>query len=250
MLVELKMKLKPREQQIGYYQSSNLQGVLMEQIGSEYAEKLHQQKLNPYSQCITCGEHIIWSVKTLNEEAYENIILPLLEKDFKNFEIEKMGVYVDVLEKQLVMQNEKELLEEFYETPASKYLNLEFLTPTSFKSNGRYVIIPEVRYIYQSLMNKYSATSNGMNMYDEDTLEQLIECSEITQYRLKSTFFPLEGVKIPAFKGELTIRLKGTETMARYARLLARFGEYSGIGIKSAMGMGAMRIKERRVKDE
>ena len=34
--------------------------------------------------------------------------------------------------------------------------------------------------------------------------------------------------------------------MARYARLLFRFGEYAGVGIKTAMGMGALRIKEAK----
>ena len=46
--------------------------------------------------------------------------------------------------------------------------------------------------------------------------------------------------------GELGIYISGTETMARYARLLFRFGEYAGVGIKTAMGMGALRIKEAK----
>ncbi len=250
MLAEVKLILRTKEQEIGYYQSSNLQGVIMEHIDERYAETLHQRKLNPYSQCLTCGKQNIWTIKTLDEEAYENMIVPLMEKEFAGFEIKKRGIHVDILEKQIRIQKKQELLEEFYECPAGKYLNLEFITPTAFKSNGRYVIMPDVRYIYQSLMNKYSAASDEMDMYDEDTLEQLIDSSEISQYRLKSTIFPLEGIKIPSFKGELTIRLKGTDTMARYARLLMRFGEYSGVGIKTAMGMGAMRLKERRGKDE
>ena len=41
------------------------------------------------------------------------------------------------------------------------------------------------------------------------------------------------------------MKIDGTDTMARYARLLARFGEYSGVGIKTAVGMGALRMKGR-----
>jgi CRISPR-associated endoribonuclease Cas6 len=113
------------------------------------------------------------------------------------------------------------------------------------------VIIPEIKYIYQSLMNKYSAASKEeFEMFDSDTLEQLTDCSEIAQYRLKSTCFPVEGIRIPSFKGEICLRMRGTDTMARYARFLLRFGEYSGVGIKSAMGMGAIKLKERRGKDD
>ena len=32
--------------------------------------------------------------------------------------------------------------------------------------------------------------------------------------------------------------------MARYARLLMRFGNYSGVGIKTAMGMGAIKLEK------
>ena len=42
----------------------------------------------------------------------------------------------------------------------------------------------------------------------------------------------------------MSVRIHGTDTMSRYARLLFRFGEYSGVGIKSSIGMGAMRIVE------
>ena len=243
MLAEVKLVLKSNEQQIGYYQSSNLQGVLMEHINTEYADLLHSQRFNPYSQCITIQDQkAVWSIKTLDEEAYKNILLPVIDKEFSEFEISKKGIHVEILEKQIKTKKKQELLEEFYEKPASKYLNIELMTPTSFKSNGRYVIMPDVRYIYQSLMNKYSAASSDMEMYDEETLEQLAECSEIAQYKLRSTFFPLEGIKIPAFKGEISIRLKGTDTMARYARMLMQFGEYSGIGIKTSIGMGALRV--------
>ncbi len=99
-------------------------------------------------------------------------------------------------------------------------------------------------------MNKYSASSTDMEMYDAETLEQLVSNSEITQYKLRSVQFPLEGIKIPSFKGELTIKINGTITMAKYARLLARFGEYSGVGIKTAIGMGGLRLKEWRQKND
>lgn len=151
-----------------------------------------------------------------------------------------------IVKKELHTTTHRELLDEFYTEPGEKYLNLEFLTPTAFKSSGAYVILPEVRLIYQSLMNRYSAMSGEMEMYDEETLTDLAEHSSIAAYRLKSTGFPMEGVRIPSFKGEISIKTGGNDTMARYARLLARFGEFAGVGIKTAVGMGSMRIRERR----
>ena len=41
-------------------------------------------------------------------------------------------------------------------------------------------------------MRKFSAASEEFNMYDEDTLEELVTQSEIVRYRLQTIPFPLE----------------------------------------------------------
>lgn len=80
MYAELKVEFDSNE--INFQQSSNLQGVLMENISSEYAEKLHGNQLNPYSQCILKEEgKTIWYLKTLNTEAYEMLLLPMTKLD-------------------------------------------------------------------------------------------------------------------------------------------------------------------------
>lgn len=49
--------------------------------------------------------------------------------------------------------------------------------------------------------------------------------------------------------GNICIHIKGPETMARYVRMLAKFGEFSGVGIKTGMGMGAMKYIRRNEDD-
>ena len=73
-----KLRIELDSSQISYQQSSNLQGVLMEQIDTDYAQELHQYSLNPYSQYVVKEkDKTVWYICTVNEEAYENIILPL-----------------------------------------------------------------------------------------------------------------------------------------------------------------------------
>ena len=86
------------------------------------------------------------------------------------------------------------------------------------------------------------AVMKDESMIDEETLEQLCENSRVICYDLKSVPFHLEGIKIPAFIGKITIKLTGTQTLANFAHLLLQFGTYSGIGIKTAIGMGAVKI--------
>lgn len=246
MLAELRMKLEADKAEFGYYQSSNMQGILMERLESDYAEQLHISGLKPYSQYVMGGSQKEWVINTLSEEAYQKIICPLLDNSFTRFTIEKKDIHINIHSKELKTISKKELLDEFYSDVYDRYINLEFLTPTSFKSGGTYVNMPDMRYIYQSLMNKYSVASADMDMYDEETLEQLVNSSRIVRYKLRSALFPLEGVKIPSFLGEMCIKITGASTMAKYARLLARFGEYSGVGIKTAIGMGGLQMSGGR----
>ena len=137
MYAELQMELETKE--INYRQSSNLQGVIMENISPEYAARLHGNQLNPYSQCITRENNsTIWTIKTLNEEAYENIIMPLSE--CTDIFLRKKGLSISVCNKRMHLKNDNELITEFYEKKCPKYLEIKFQTPTDFKSDGKYVI--------------------------------------------------------------------------------------------------------------
>ena len=63
---------------------------------------------------------------------------------------------------------------------------------------------------------------------------------------MRSTRFHLEGVTIPSFIGEVTIKITGPQMMVNLANMLAAFGEYAGIGIKTSIGMGAVEINRER----
>lgn len=245
MLAELKMEIETDNTDFGYYQSSNMQGILMENIDTSYATYLHEQRYNPYSQHLEIGEKKYWVIKTLKKEAYEQVILPLLDVNFQDVELKKKNIHIKINKKEVKIKPKKELLDKFYSNDVNRIINMELLTPTAFKSCGEYIIMPELRLIYQNLTNKYGFSCEDMEMCDSDVLEELSSNSKIINYRLNSTFFQMEGVKIPSFRGKMGIKINGTDTMAKYARLLMEFGEYAGVGIKTAMGMGAMRIVER-----
>ncbi len=239
MYAKLRMELD--HNQISYRQSSKLQGVLMEHIDTDYAERLHQYYLNPYSQYVVKEkEKMVWYICTMNQEAYEKVILPMAK--LKQIQIRRKEITAKIEKSTIETRKEEELIQQFYTEACDRYLNLQFCTPTSFKRDGKYVIYPDLRLIYGSLMRKYSAASEELDMYDEETLEELVTNSEIIRYRLQTMPFPLEKVQINGFVGSICIKIRGTETMANYIRLLCRFGEYSGVGIKTSMGMGAMKL--------
>ena len=65
MYARLKLQLDTKE--INFQQSSNLQGIIMENIDSQYASFLHGNQLNPYSQYIIKKR---WSFRMVYSDGY------------------------------------------------------------------------------------------------------------------------------------------------------------------------------------
>ena len=241
MLARLQMELEGDN--LSYRCSSLLHGVLFEHIQSGYAAFLHDQSMHPYSQffCVVEGKPV-WIIQTLNEEAYQQIILPLLDARVQDFYIKGLKQSIHITAKKIETKRKKSLLDEFYEKEAKSTLSLEFLSATSFKQNGRYYILPDVRLLFQNLMDRYSSSSERVQMDDDGILEEISNQVFVTRFNIKSVIFPMEQTKIPGFMGRVSLRIQATETLKRYVRLLVEFGEFSGVGIKTAIGMGAMRL--------
>lgn len=242
MLSTLKLALDYQE--LDYRQASILQGVMFENIDSAYAERMHQQNLHPYSQyIIEENGRPVWVINTLTDEAKEKIIDPLCRETFSSFKMRQRGdKEIQIIGKSLVSIERRNLLDEFYGDRPIRNIRLLFCTPTAFRRDGRYVILPELRMLYQSLMARYSASSTQVDMVDEDTLNEMASDSYILGYRLSSKSFPIEHTRIPGFTGSITIGFSGKSTVSHYIRLLLRFGEFSGVGVKTGMGMGAIKI--------
>ncbi len=241
MFAKLELKLTG-ESEISYQMASAFHGALMELLPQEYGAQLHESRLHPYTQHLerrTDGWY--WIVTALEDKAADLILQKalfplgelLIRQHDAGFVIEKKN-YFEL--------SEKELARAFYEGENNRYISLRFLTPTAFKQNGRYLNYPDIRCLFGNLMNKYDACMPGESMKDEDTLEALVQNTAVSRYQLRSTAFSLEGIRIPAFIGEMTLRIGGTQTMANFANMLMQFGTYSGIGIKTALGMGAIEL--------
>lgn len=240
MLARLSMELSAND--LSYRNSSILQGILFEHIDSNYADELHKQSMHPYSQYLKKEDNkTYWVIQTLNQSAYENIIQPFINPKFSKFHMEKIDKEVSIVSRKLETLEKKVLLQEFNEAKAESEQFLHFISPTAFKRAGQIYILPDLRLVFQNIMNKYTASSEMMDMWDEETLEQLIDSSNITRYNIHSTVFPCEGININGFVGSIRISVKGTETLKRYVRFWVKFAEYSGIGIKTGMGMGAVK---------
>ncbi|MBE7584012.1 CRISPR system precrRNA processing endoribonuclease RAMP protein Cas6 [Staphylococcus aureus] len=101
---------------------------------------------------------------------------------------------------------------------------------------------------YQVYIEIYSFNIEKVNV--QNIMNQLLETEElnryvrinIVDYKLKSTRFNLEKVKIPSFTGEIVFKIKGPLPFLQLTHFLLKFGEFSGSGMKTSLGMGKYSI--------
>lgn len=224
---------------------SKLQGFLMAQISPDFATFLHEQETNPYSMNLSSTrDESVWVVNLLSEEAEQQMLAPLL--NLETIKLESYAEAILVKKVEIHSLSQQTLLDIYQDDDASHLIRVHFYTPTTFKRQGQFVLFPDTRLIFQSLMQKYSRLVEGRAEIEEETLQFLADHSQITSYHLKSHYFPIHGRKYPAFEGRVTIQIKGASTLKAYAQMLLRFGEYAGVGTKCSLGMGGMRIEERK----
>lgn len=240
------MKIKP-DKPLNFNNSSLFQGVLMENIPSEYADYLHNISVLPYSQSLEIiGDEYFWIINTLTQQAKEQIIDVLLEQSFDKFTLKHNTTQIEIVEKNIESISYNDLLDKYYlQNNSKKFIRIRFYTCTSFKSQGEYMIFPDLRLIFQSLINKFNANCDCYVLEDENLLEDIISACSIIGYKLSSNKFELEGHKIPSFIGEIMIKVKSNSIMLSLINMLLDFSTYSGIGIKCGVGMGHIKIANK-----
>lgn len=233
----------PENVDFGVYKSSLMHGAICKLIDPGYADGLHQQGYHPYSQSlIKENGNIHWVVNTLDSEAEEYIIKPLMNA--REIYIDHNDLYVGFGEKSIEEITADELFFKYGMKQAPRKTEMIFLTPTAFKSNGKYVNIPTIPLVFGSLIQKYDAYS-GNSISDEGFVQEINERVCILTYNLRSAAFPLEGITIPAFIGRISFYVKGGGALPGMIRMLCEFARFSGIGIKTAIGMGAVDINQK-----
>ena len=213
-----------------------LYAYLLEQLPPEDAQRLHEAGNRGISQCLqyqkAAGAYQ-WTVNVL-ADALAEILCPVLRK-LEQVCIEQQTF--SVLRKESRQMTLEALLS--HGIPANR-TTLCFCTPTAFKQSGRYTIFPQERLILQSLLSRWNETFPSCPLEDPDAFDALLAGIHIVDYRLRTTRFPLKGVRIPGFIGSCVIEAKLAPPLLELWNALLCFSDYAGIGIKTGIGMGGV----------
>ena len=212
---------------------------LLTQIDSETADILHQQGEKPIAQYLYRDRETgtnRWVVNLMNEEMAQLCSKPLRET--QEIPLHTGALHVNRCE--TFTWTAREMAETAASADLPRRTAIRFITPTAFKSEGRYAIFPQERWLVQALVTKWNFSFPEMPLDDEDAIAALERGLAITNYALRTTRYPLKNVKIPSFWGAVTIESRLPAPLEEIWRLLLQFAPYAGVGIKTTLGMGAI----------
>lgn len=235
----------PPEKRIYSSMGSVFHGLLMDIVGRDVTAWLHDENTRPFSQCIyydRTHEVPIWRICTLSEMAYEYVLLPVLSVVGNKLFLEHKDWHVELKEPCTYLETEyQDLMDEVFcseELPMGG--KIDFLTTASFKRDGRYVIMPELYLIFQSLITRWNVFFERGSISAKGLERELEACCHITKYNLHTQSFSVNGSNIYGFCGNMNVRFSGNDMAKRLMRLIMLYADFAGVGIKTALGMGAI----------
>lgn len=217
-----------------------LYASLLQRAPEEFGEMAHRDEVTPISQFLAIkGADIIWNISLLGE-ACERTLGPLLET-IDGFDLHREGVHLSVSKRSVTRISDVDELLEMAATHSGRH-HLQFRTPAAFKHRGKYINLPTTRLIVQNLIKKWNGCILECPIDDEDGggMEALAAGLRCGQFHLKSRDYYLKGHPVSGFVGEITIKNELTGFQRQLADALLLFAEFSGIGMKTTLGMGGI----------
>jgi CRISPR-associated endoribonuclease Cas6 len=128
-------------------------------------------------------------------------------------------------------------------TPIDRY-TLNFLTPTAFSQNRKYLPLPLPQLMFHSWLDRWNHFA-PVYLGGEELITYLDDATALTQFRIQTRNVTIQRGKIPGFTGGVNLRLSSIDPLlANVANLLLQYARFSGTGIKTRLGMGLTMITE------
>lgn len=223
-----------------------LYAALNELVPAEVAEAWHQQNAMPFSQYFCPGQErrtAYWNITVFSEDT-EPKLRSVLESR-KELVLRELSCSLSL---RIVGRSSFTSGGDFLDCAAAaedrRVHTMQIRTPAAFKHNEAYQILPDVHQILQSLVRRWNQAMPDYPLLDEDALHMLEAQIWIQDYRLQSRRFDLKGRRIPGFTGTIWLRNRLPAPLLEVWKALLLFGEYAGIGIKTALGMGGISCPE------
>lgn len=216
-----------------------LYAALLEQLPSSVGIRQHDGERTGISQFVRrVGEdRLIWQVSLLGEEA-EAAVSPILE-EMEHCTLRRERTTLHIQQRHV---HRIDTVEQLLTQPYPARRQIWFATPTAFKSRKAYDLLPTPERIMQSLIRRWNVCIPQCPIEDEDgggtaMLAGDLRCCGL---RLQDSGYALKGQVIPGVTGTMTLENRHSGFPAQLAHALLTFAAFSGVGIKTTLGMGGI----------
>lgn len=216
-----------------------LYAALLEQLPDVVGQGQHDGERTGFSQYVRRRPDgaLDWCVGLLGTAA-EQAFGPALE-ELSALHLRSERQTLTVLNRQLKTIGS---VEELLTHPQPWRRTLHFTTPTAFKHRKAYDILPTPERMLQSLIRQWNACIPDCPIEDTDggglwMLSQGLRCCGL---QLWDCAYRLKGHPIPGIMGHMTLENRLEGFPMQLAHGLLTFAAFSGIGIKTTLGMGGI----------
>ena len=236
MISQYKLRLAlPDGGQLPSFWAYRLYAWLLEQLPGEAAQLLHEHGERLVSQYLNRST---WVINLFGEETAA-LLGEVLETAMQ---IDLHGDRLLVLERESHrIEGPEWFLQRGREVRTQK-AELSFVSPASFKQAGRYAIFPQERLLLQSLLMRWNEACPMYPLRDADLLAEMENGIHIVDYSLRTGRFRLKSTAIPCFYGKVILEARLPVVLQELWQALLCFAPYSGVGIKTTLGMGGVEI--------
>lgn len=221
----------------------NIYGAWMRTLEPEQADFIHNERsMNQNLRVDFSHPHsALLTINLLTEET-AHYMLPLI-KETRQYFLRKHNCTLVAQEPKIHEIKEEDLINPYFMSICCQNrITLRLTTPTTFKTNNHYAIFPTPELIIQSAVAKWNMLGLNVTVEDQQAVQQLMESTMITNYRLNSSRYYLKDTRIQSFLGSVTLSIHGPEPMVRLFNMLMHVLQYTGLGIKTSLGMGGVEI--------
>lgn len=202
---------------------------------SALADDLHQQSQLPFTLSLIPSTTPTLRISLLQKELLNPLLLGLSQN--LGQEIVLGGVNCRL--GKVVSITRVNQFGKLTQTPPREVIELEFISPTSFKQDQQIQPFPLPELVFSSLNRRWNAFAPKELKFPKIQWKSLV-----AMYELKTRTVQMEGGSEIGVVGWVRYRFPDPE-QARIASVLAQFSTFAGVGRKTGMGMGQSRLKEK-----
>ena len=129
--------------------------------------------------------------------------------------------------------------------PAQSIITMHFETATAFSMNKhQFCLFPEPGLVWASLLRVWNRYAPERMHIEQQTIRESIgKHVAVTACALRHAYLHFPEYAQKGFVGHCTYRLSADLSLTAQLTSLAAFARYSGVGYKTTMGMGQVRVE-------